>query len=371
MKITVKRDELLKSIQKVVGIIPSKTTLPILANILLEAEDGKLKLTTTDLELRIQSFISADIEETGVTTLPGKLLLNIINKTNGDEVYLNSNERHHCQIVSGHADLNLSGMSQEDFPLETQFVSTTSFVFNEIELSRIIDQVSYAVSLDDSRKSLHGLLLKIKDNTFTVVATDGKRLALTEKMLDTFEGEESDVILPLKGALELKRLLDKKGDVSIEFGENQAIFKTNNSFLYTKLIKGPYPNYKNVIPKAFSKQVNVKKNKILSSLELVSIAANEEENAFIDINFLKDKIFFKVVSNSYAKEITDYIEVEYEDANIKVAFNPIYILDPFRHSDSETMTIKMNDAISPVAIENSNGFLYVIMPIRDKKDKDK
>ncbi len=367
MELTVKRSDFLKSIQKVVGIITNKTTLPILSNILLETENGNLKLTTTDLELRITSFIPADIKEEGVTTLPGKLLLNIINKSNGEEVTLNSNERHHCKIICGHADLNLSGLAPNDFPLPIEFITSTSFNFNQMEFSRIIDQVSYAVSLDDARKSLHGLLLKIKDNTFTIVATDGKRLALSESVLDELDGIECESILPLKSALELKRLLDKDGNIVIEFGDNQALFRTENSSLYSKLIEDTYPNYQNVIPKTFSKQLNVSTKRFLSSLELVSIAYVEDENNFIDVKFSNNRIDFKANSSSFAKEITDYFEVEYDDVDVKVSFNPIYILDPFRHSNANEMTIKMNDSITPVAIESADGFLYVIMPIRDKK----
>ena len=189
MKLTVKRNDLQKALQRVSNIISSRSTLPVLSNVLLETDGDKLKLTTTDLEIRISTIIEATIIEAGKTTIPAKRILSLVNKFIADEVEITTDDKHHSSIICGTASIKLLGLSSDDFPLASSFDSVKSIVFEQNEFSKILDQISYAVSLDDSRKVLHGILFSLKDNTFTAVATDGKRLALVEKLPDNFSGD--------------------------------------------------------------------------------------------------------------------------------------------------------------------------------------
>jgi DNA polymerase-3 subunit beta len=322
-------------------------------------------LTSTDLEVRITTKIDAEIEREGKTTLPGKKLLSLVSKFKDSLINLDCNENHHSDVTCGTASFRLLGLASDDFPLPVTFAPVRRFQIPQADLSRIINQISYAVSLDDSRKVLHGMLFSIKENTFTAVATDGKRLALVEKLLDSFSGEEGDCILPKKSADELKRLLGKENEVSVVIGENQILFESENSMMTSKLIEGNYPNYRQVIPPSFSKSVEVSTSEFIATLELVKIAISDSGNSFIKLSFLDNRLTFDAASSDVG-EGSDYMDIDYTEAEINISFNPDFIADPFRHVQADKVNIKLNDSLSPVGIEGGEGFLYVIMPMRNK-----
>ncbi|MBO4647643.1 MAG: DNA polymerase III subunit beta [Lentisphaeria bacterium] len=367
MKVNVKKDVLLKALQKVSNIIGSRTTLPVLANVLLEADNGKLTLTTTDLELRIVTTVEAEVEVPGVTTLPAKRLLGLVSKFKGENMLMESNDKHHTQITCGTANFMILGLTPEDFPsVPVEFQATRSLKLKQTDFSRILDRISYAVSIDDSRKVLQGILLSVKEGNLTAVATDGKRLALVEKMLeDVAEGSDGDVIITIKVANEVKRLLEKEGEVVMEIGEKQVVFKLNGTIIYSKLIEGNYPNYRQVIPSSFNKKISVPTLDFVDALEIVSIPLYDASSSFVKITFTQNKLMFE--ANSNVGEGKEYINIEYADQDdISLSFNPQLLSDPFKHIGVDNVMVKINDAFSPIALESGDGFLYVIMPMRNK-----
>lgn len=364
MKLTVKKDKLFKALQRVTNIIGSKSTLPVLGNVLFEAKDNTLTLTTTDLEIRITTGIEAQVEREGRTTIPAKKISSLVARFIDENVILDCNEKHHTDIVCGTAKFKLLGLPADDFPAAADFVAVKSLKFKEVDFLRILDQISYAVSLDDSRKVLHGILCSVKDNTFTAVATDGKRLALVERLPESFNGAEGDSIVPLKSAIELKRILEKEGDVHLEFGEKQARFRTSQVEIFTKLIEGNYPNYRQVIPASFSKSLDIPVKDFIAKLELVSIALSDS-SSFIKLIFDDNKLNFSAASNNVG-EGADYLTIDYTGERMEISFNPAFLADPFKHSDADKVQIKLNDSFSPVAVESGDGFLYVIMPMRNR-----
>lgn len=364
MKITVPKDSFQKALQKVTNIIGSRSTIPILANILLEVEVGELTLTTTDLEVRVTTKIPVNVEREGRTTIPAKKLLALVSKFPNSDVTLDCNEQHHTRIICGTFNGMLLGLAPDDFPLPIEFSPVRTLKFEAQEIARMFDQISYAVSLDDSRKVLHGILCSVKENTFTAVATDGKRLALVEKILEGHTGNDGDSILPLKSANELKRLLAGETDVQVNIGDKQISFVTENAELSTKLIEGNYPNYRQVIPPSFSRSVEIDSAQFQSKLELVSLAL-ADSSAFVKLTFDNNMLLFDA-SSANVGECTDSLPIEYNDGEINISFNPAYLVAPFKHSDADKIIMKMNDGFSPVAVEGGNGFLYVIMPMRNK-----
>ncbi len=372
MKLKVNKQNLVKSLQKVSGIITTRSTLPVLANVLLEAKDNILTITSTDLELRISSTLKVEVEREGVTTLPVNKLLStvtlLLKSKDDDDIILDCDlDKHYTDIECGVYKGTIVGLPSDDFPRSIDINPIRVFKLKEAEFAKIIEKISYAVSLDDSRQVLHGILLSVKENTFTTVATDGKRLALIEKIIDDYNGNDGDSILPLKSANELKKIMNKEnnGDVLIEFSENQAIFKTNNVTLTTKLIEGNYPNYRQVIPNSFSKEISLPTLNFRSCIELVSLSITDDKG-FIEVTFDNNKILFNVPGATCSK---DEMNIEYEDETLQVSFNPDYILDPFKHTDTDVMKMKVNDQLSPIGLEDGNGFLYIIMPIRNKNKK--
>lgn len=365
MKVSVKRDQLMQAMQKVINIIGNRSTLPVLANILLEAQDNTLTLTSTDLEIRITNSIEATIEREGKTTIPAKKLAALVSRFLGDEVTLDCNENHHTKITCGTSEFKLLGLSDEDFPPPTEFPSTSHIKFKEVDFKKMLDKISYAVSLDDTRKVLHGILCSVKENTVTAVATDGKRLALVEKVPEEFTGEEGDTIIPLKAANEVKRILDNKdGIVHLEFGDKQACFRTDKVCLTTKLIEGNYPNYRQVIPVSFNKTLDIPAPTLLAKLELVSLALSDD-SSYVILTFDEGKLQLQASSTNVG-EGSDYLDVDFNEARIDISFNPSFLADPLKHCDADKIKVKLNDGYSPVALEADDGFLYVIMPMRNR-----
>ncbi len=365
MKLTLKREKFMQAIQKVINIIGTRSTLPVLANILLEAKDNSLILTTTDLEIRITNSIEADVQREGKTTIPAKKLAALVSRFLADDVNLDCNEKHHTQITCGTSEFKILGLSDEDFPPAAEFPSNCHIKFKEIDFKKMLDRISYAVSLDDTRKVLHGILCSVKENTVTAVATDGKRLALVEKVPEEFSGDEGDTIIPLKAANEVKRILENKdGIVNLEFGEKQASFRTDKVCLTTKLIEGNYPNYRQVIPVGFTKTVDVHSAVLLAKLELVSLAL-ADDGSYIIITFNEGKLNLQASSVNIG-EGSDYLDIDYDYSKIDISFNPNFLADPLKHCDNDKIKIKLNDGFSPVALEADDGFLYVIMPMRNR-----
>ncbi len=364
MRISIKKDVLLKALQKVCNIIGSRTTLPILANVLIETgEDGKLTLTTTDLELRISTRVEADIQEAGSTTIPAKRLIGLVSKFKNEDVLIETNENHHSKITCGTAEFMLLGLDPRDFPAPVAFEPQRKLKLKQADFSRIIDRISYAASFDDARKFLHGILLSVKEGNLTAVATDGKRLALVEKLLDEApEGSDGDIIITIKAAAEAKRVMEKEGDIFIEIGNNQVIFRIGDTVITSKLIEGAYPQYRQVIPTAFSKQVELPCRAFVDALEIVSIPLFDS-SAYVKLTFSANQLKFEANSINIG-EGHETIPVEYGFEDVSVSFNPQFLADPFKRLDVEKVTMKMNDAMSPIAIKSNDGFLYVIMPMR-------
>ncbi|MDD3116498.1 MAG: DNA polymerase III subunit beta [Victivallaceae bacterium] len=364
MEFNIEKDKLIKALQKVTDIIGSRSTLPGLANVLIEAKDGTLYFTTTDLEISITALCDAEVISEGKTTMPAKKLFLLSNKFNGEKVYFKCNENNHAEIICGTSNVKLLGLGTEDFPVPSEFPVTKTLKFKEADFSRMISQISYAVSLDDTRKVLHGVYCSKKDNSVTMVATDGKRLAMVEKIPQNSEGEDGDNIIPLKTANEVKRLFNGDGDIEIKFGEKQLMLSNNNVTIFSKLIEGNYPNYRQVIPASFNNVIEVSTAEMLNKLDLVS-AALSDSSSFVVISFDKKIMNFEG-SSSGIGEVKDYMATDYDGEKMDVSFNPVFLADPLKHSDSDKIMIKFNDGFSPVGIEGKDGFLYVIMPMRNR-----
>lgn len=364
MKISVAKNALLEALQKVGNLVGSRTTLPILANVMLEAKDGILIMTTTDLEARITTRIEADVAEPGVSTLPAKRFTALVSRFIAPEVSIEIAENHHATLECGTYSGTMFGLPDNDFPLPQETAPVRTIEMPASDMTNILDRISYAVSLDDSRKVLHGILISVKDGGMTCVATDGKRLALVERILDdgSDDGGDIDAILPLKGANELRRILAKEDKVEIKIGEKQISFTTAGSSLTAKRIEGSYPNYRQIIPKTFSKAIILPVEEFLASLELVSTAI-ADSNSFVRISFGGNQAKLEASSAEIGAG-SDHLDIDYNDSELMVSFNPHFLADPFKKLGADKVTLKANDNSSPVVLEGGEGFLYVIMPMR-------
>jgi len=363
MKITVEREKLLKALQRIISTVGSRSTLPVLGNVLLETQGDTLVLTTTDLEIRITTSVPAKVDREGKTTLPAKKLLALISKFSDPEVRIDSDERHHAEIVCGTSKFKLLGIAPADFPLPVEFTPVRELKFKGADLKRMVGQIIYAASLDDSRMALHGILIALKEHLVSMVATDGKRLALVERAPEEFAGTDGNAIVPLRAAGELRRLVEGDDLVSLEIGEKQAGIRTGDTHLTTKLIEGNYPNYRQVIPATFARVLDVPTIPFLQKIELVSQVLSNN-SSFVTLTFDQNQLQIQA-SSSEVGEGRAQLSIDYADEKVDTSFNPAFLLDPLRCSEAEAVKVKINDGFSPVAIEGGEGFLYIIMPMRN------
>ncbi|MBR2358512.1 MAG: DNA polymerase III subunit beta [Lentisphaeria bacterium] len=362
MKFTVSREKLLKALQRVNSTIGSRNTLPILGNVLIEANDNMVSLTTTDLEIRIVTRIEAEVELAGATTIPAKRLLALVNNFEDAMVVISSDERHHAEVTCGTSCFKLLGIAPEDFPGAGELTPVRTITFKGADLKRMLGQIIYAITLNDSRKVLHGMLFSLRDGVVTMVATDSKRLAMTERNVENVSGSNGDCIIPLQAAQEIKRQAAPQEDITLEIGEKMARFVTADTILTSKLIEGNYPNYRQVIPATFRQQIPLATSALLSKIELVSQVLADSTGCIV-LNFSEGKLELRAASSDIGEGSAE-LPVEFSDEPLSASFNPAFLADPLRFADCETMTFKVNDGFSPVAIDGGDGFVYVIMPMR-------
>lgn len=365
MKLSVNRDKLTEALQKVNSVISTRTTMQILGNVLMEAQDNKLTLSSTDLEIRVTTMLEANVEGDGTTTLPAKKFQDIVRSLSGDEITMESDEQHHMSLQCGHSRFKILGLAPDDFPLPLEMTPTRRFKLGCAEIGRMLSLITYAVNQDDTRKALNGILFNVSENNFVTVATDGRRLALVEKIIEDFNGDDGDSILPVKSANELYRLMGKEGDAVIEFGENMARFTINeNTVMTSKLIDESYPNYRQVIPAAFSKYVDLPRGAFVATLRRAALVASDR-SYYVQLKFANNALEFKA-NSAEVGECVDQLDIEYVENEIAISFNPDYLIEPLDKLDSDNVRLKMNDGFSPVALSTDDGFLYVIMPMRSR-----
>ncbi len=363
MQFTVDRQKLQKALQRVSNIIGSRSMLSLLGNVLIKADNNALELSTTDLELRLVTRVEAEVAEPGITTLPAKKLVSLIGSFSAEKVEFVINENDQAKITCGTAKFTLFGLGAGDFPEELAFEPVRTINIKESVFKRMIGSISYAVSVDDSRKVLTGILLSLRDSMVTMVATDGKRMAMQEAAPESADGE-GDAIIPLKAMVELRRQLEGDEVMTIEVGEKLCRFSCAGVVLTSKLIEGAYPNYRQVVPGKFGCEVELPVAALLAKIETVALMI-ANTNGSIILNFAENQLQLQA-SCAEVGDGCDMLETVFEGEPFEVSFNPAYLADPLRNTDADMVRFKLNDPLSPVAIEAGEGFLYIIMPIRKK-----
>ena len=330
MKFKIVRSKFLDSLKKVQNVVGSKGSMMILQNVLLEAREGHLHLTTTDLDISIRSMVQCDVEVEGATTLPAKLLFNAISKA-------------------------AEGALPQD-------QNSFEYVIPQISLREMLRKTAYAASQDDTRKTLKGVLMSFRDGKLTMVATDGRRLALVEHEIELPDDAQRDVILPTKVVAELQRSLTTDGDARITIEKSQISFKLGDTRLYSKLLDEVYPNYRQVIPGEMNERVVVDRQLLLSAIDRVSVMTIDESNS-TKLTFDANELIVSSAA-SEAGSARDVVPIKYDGPHIDIVFNPGFVMDPIKAIDEDEVTIELRDGHSPALIKCSVPFLYVMMPLR-------
>ena len=240
MKISVTREALSAGLQMVNGVVGARPTIPVLSNVLLEADSDHLSLTATDLEIFVRCRVEAKTSKAGVTTLPARRLLNIVRELSAETVEMESDDKHMTEITSGAAFFKVMGLATDDFPAPADSSQGTVFTLGANTLKQMLQRVHYAASADETRYILNGCLMSFRSNKLTVVATDGRRLALAEQEQEIPQESETDIVVPSKTVNELLHTLRDDGTIKITLTKNQAAFEFDNVLVISKLIEGTY-----------------------------------------------------------------------------------------------------------------------------------
>jgi DNA polymerase III subunit beta len=362
MKFSATKEKLLEGLQQVQNVVSTRTTLPILSNVLLQAKGGEVLLTTTDLDVGVRGSFEASVEKDGATTLPARRLFTIIRELPSSEVSIEVDGKNAASIRSGQSFFKILGLPEEEFPPLPKFDSAKVVTIRQKDLRDGLRKTSYAISTDETRYVLNGLLFSFKENKLTLVATDGRRLAMVDIELEFPKSHEADIIVPTKAVTELGRLLTEDGEVKVSVGSGQIAFDLNNTLLVSKLIEGNYPNYKQVIPTETKERVTLERETFLNSLRRVSLLASDKSNS-IKLNFSKNNI--DITANTpEVGEAKESLPVSYKGRDFSIAFNPEFLMAPLRALGEDEVFLDLIDEMSPGVLKIQTPFLYVLMPMR-------
>jgi DNA polymerase III subunit beta len=362
MKFRISKEAFLDGLQKVQHVVSSRTTLPILSNVLLVARDGRLQFTTTDLDVGITGSVEANVEKEGATTLPAKRLVSIVRELPASEVEVSVDSKNHASIRSGPSFFRIIGLSETEFPPLPDFANAKEFRIPQNTLRDGLRKTAYAISTDETRYVLNGIFTSFRDGKITLVATDGRRLAMVDADLEFPASHETDVIIPTKAVQELQRLLGDSGDVIVRLSDSQISFTIGDSLLCSKLIEGNYPNYRQVIPGDSNERVVIGREALLETVRRVSLLSSDKSNS-VKLVFGENRI--EVTANSPdVGEAQESMDVIYQGPAMQIAFNPEFLQAPLRNLDSDDVYLDLIDEMSPGVLRIEGTFLYVLMPMR-------
>ena len=372
MKFKINRDHFANGLAQVLNVVGSKATMPILSNVLIEAEKDQISLTTTNLDLGIRCKIKAEVKETGSVTLPVKRLATIVRELPNVDVTVDASPNHQVKIASGGSNFRIMGIGKEEFPPLPEFGDEKAFTLEQSELTTMLKSVAYAQSTDETRYILNGVYFNFKDGKLSLVATDGRRLALVSKEMEVPAASAGAIILPAKTVGELLRLLDKGEKVKINFNDRRAAFQiatdketsglVDHVYLYSKVVEGNYPNYQQVIPKETHQRIKLERELFLSAVHRAALVCSEKSNS-VKVKLTSNLLEITAQSPDFG-EAHESVAIGYSGPELQVAFNPAFIMDPLRALTKDEIFLELKDEVSPGVFKTLDSFLCVIMPVR-------
>ena len=367
MNLTIAKEQIINGLQAVQNVVNSRTTLPILSNVLLRAEGDRLEFTATDLDVTVSSSVEAKVNKPGAATVPVKKLFGIIRELPSGDIDLEVDDKNICSIRAGASFYKINGLAADEFPPLPKFKEEKKVSLPQEKIKGMMKKTSFAISTDESRYVLNGIFISLKDHKMTMVATDGRRLALVDEEVEISEKSAGEFIVPAKAVNELNRLLSDKGDVEIRYTDNQASFtlkdeKGASILIISKLIEGNYPNYRQVIPNEVKERISLAREEFLHALRRAEIMTSEKSNS-VKLTFGKNNL--AITANSpEVGEARESLAINYKGKEMAIAFNPKYMIDPLNALTNDEVFIELIDELSPGVLKINGPFLYVVMPMR-------
>jgi DNA polymerase-3 subunit beta len=367
MNLSIAKEQLIHGLQSVQNIVSSRTTLPILSNVLLRAGDNKLEFTATDLDVTISCSVEAAVKKKGATTVPVKRLFGIVRELGNPEIELEVDEKNACSIRAGASFYKIHGLSADEFPPFHSVNNEKKITLPQEKFKGMLRKTSFAISTDESRYVLNGIFISLKEHKMTMVATDGRRLALVDEEVDIPESSQGEFIIPTKTVNELTRLLTEKGEIEISFNENQAAFtlKDEKGFtilIISKLVEGNYPNYRQVIPSEAKERIALPREELLGAARRAQLMTSDKANS---VKIAVGRNNLAITANSpEVGEGRESLAINYKGKDMAIAFNPAYLVEPLNALTEDEVFLELIDELSPGVLKINGPFLYVVMPMR-------
>jgi DNA polymerase III subunit beta len=363
MKFIIATEELNRLVGNIQAVAAQRGTIPILSNLLLEADNDQLILTATDLTVGTRCFARAKVLEKGATTLPAKRLWQLIKELSAGTIELSSANNEISEIVAGTSRFKLNGMSCEEYPSFPELDGAIQFKTQQGKLREMLQKTAFCVSKEDSRYILTGVLMRLEEGRATFVGTDGKRLAMNHTNVEVDESLQGDYVIPIKAIEELLKVLkESEEEVNIYLMGNKIAVTAENVTIVTKLLAGDFPDFARVIPQEAQKEVVLHRDELISLLRQISLFTGDSSHS-VRFTFVEGELQL-TANNSHIGEGRVSMPVDYKGELLEIAFNPNFFLDILRHSKDESVNLGVIDSYSPGVIKDSSEALFVIMPMR-------
>ena len=367
MRFTITREKLQEGLAAVTASIASKTTLPVLSNILVETTEKGIRLSGTDLDIAVSTEINADIEAPGAITIPAKKLSEIAKELPPSPVKIATSGEQRVTIDCGRAHFRLLGLPRDEFPAFPNIKFNESWRVRSGELQKLISHTIFAVSTEESRPILNGVLWELRPDLMRMVATNGHRLAKMQVPIKSSGMPSADLIVPPKALEQIRRLFPADEELEIARGENHLGFRSPFTAVYTRLIEGPYPNYEQVIPKDNDKYAIADKSALTSALKRMSVIASDQTHR-IRMSFNAGMVKFSVQTPDLG-DAQDELAVRYTGDPLDIGFNASYLLEILRYipTDEVRLTFRAPEraaTLEPEEWKDSAQYLCLVMPLR-------
>lgn len=370
MKFVIDKNELTHLIGKLQNVVSQKSTIPILSNFLIEAKSGALMLTATDLTVGLSCCIGAKVIEEGATTLPAKRFFSLVRELTAQNIEITTSEGEISKICADSSEFSLRGMSRNEFPALPDLAGSVQVKMPRELLRDMLYRTSFAVSKEDNRYVLTGVLAEIASGVATFVGTDGRRLAKAHANVELDPSVTGQYIIPFKAVEEMLKNLgeNEKGEVTISLLNDKIGLDTGSTRIITKLLSGDYPDYNRVIPQSSRFSVTLHREELITLLKQISLFISDPSQS---VRFTFEDGELRMRANTMdIGEGKVCMPVNYTGSRFDIAFNPGFFQDTLRHCKGETVFLELTDSYSPGRIRDSesNNSLFVIMPMRLNED---
>ena len=370
MKLSITKNDLQRGLGRIQAIVEKRNSMPILANVLLEAHaEGRLEFAATDLEVGIRGSCAAEVSEPGKVTASAKKLYEIVRELPNEPVHISVASNSYLEIRCARSRFSLAGTAAEEYPNLPEFSPDRTVQLQAAVLGSMIDRTMYAASLDETRYNLNGVYFEVLEGTgqIRMVATDGHRMAYVDRTIgEEVSGLASGVIIPRKGLAELKRLVDEEDADEIELGfeGNSGLARKGNVTLVMRLIEGEFPNYRQVIPKTAQHKLILPTEDLIQALRRVVLLSAERSRA-VKLELSKGQLTLSSSSPDLG-EAQEELDVDYSGEALSLGFNARYMIDALAATQAKEVVLGLQDDLSPVQIQptDDDNMLAVVMPMR-------